>query len=145
METPADDTRMRAPRVKRLPELAAEIVARLEARHTSGKLDPRLVPTDRILRRWARSIGSGLPSDQWQENPRAQVPPLDDDTATVVDQIVLKSPPKVRTLVKLWYKTEQPREAIAQRLGVSRSAVYLHHRAALWLLRDQFRAAGVDA
>jgi DNA-directed RNA polymerase specialized sigma24 family protein len=136
---------MRPRRVTNRPPLAADVVARLEAMHRPRKLDARLVPTDRILRRWARSVGSGLPSEQWQESPKAQVPPLDDDTATIVDQLILKSPPKVRLLVKLWYKTDQARETIGARLGVSRSAVFLHHTAALWYLRDRFRAAGVDA
>ena len=71
-----------------------------------GALEPELVPVDRIMLRWAVANGSGLPSDRWDDNPRqSKPPPLDDDTALVVDRLILKCPVKTRTILQKWYCT----------------------------------------
>lgn len=124
--------------------LAEDVIARLEALGRGRRLDPELVPVDRLLRRWAVSIGDGLPSEEWQDNPKARVPPLDDTTAILVDRIVLAAPGRTRRMVKLWYKSNQPREVIAGIIGVARSAVYVEHKAALWYVRGACRGAGID-
>jgi hypothetical protein len=129
---------------RRVKPLAEDVIRRLEAIGRGRRMDPELVPTDRILRRWAASIGDGQPSDEWQDNPKSRVPPLDDETATIVDQIILGSPPKTGKLVRLWYKSGQPREVIAEAIGVKRSAMFVQHTAALWYLRGRFQGKGID-
>lgn len=131
--------------VARRPKpLAEEVLARLEAIGRSRNLSAELLLTDRLLRRWAVSIGSGLPSDEWQENPKSRVSPLDDETAVKVDQIILKSPQRTARLVRLWYKSNQPSEVVAAEVGVSKSAIYVEHKAALSYLRGRFHGAGID-
>lgn len=90
-----------------------------------GSLDPELVPVDRIMLRWAVANGSGLPANRWDDNPRqSKPPPLDDDTALVVDRLVLKCPEKTRIILQKWYCTPEPVHIIAERLKMSRRALY---------------------
>lgn len=85
-----------------------------------GVLPVELLPVDRILQRWDVSIGSGLPSEAWDDNPRTSKPtPLDDDTATVVDQIILRLPKRTHQVIVAWYRTPQPIEVIAHKLNLS--------------------------
>lgn len=125
---------------------AVAIVAEIRltvTRHNA--LDPELVPTDRILDRWAVSVGSGLPSGNWDDTPRSRPPPLDDQTAIEVDRIILQLPHKYKTLVVRWYKSPLPRAAIAREMGLSsRTGLYLEWRSALWYLRGRFHGVGID-
>jgi hypothetical protein len=130
--------------VRRPKPLAEDVIRRLEAIGRGRRMDPELLPTDRLLRRWAVSIGDGLPSDEWQDNSKSRVPPLDEDTAVKVDQIILRSPERTTRLVRLWYKSNQPAEIIAERVGVSRSAIFVQHKAALSYLRGRFHGVGID-
>jgi len=86
-----------------------------------------LVTTDRILQRWAVSIGCGLPSEEWDDIPKAKPSPLPDELAIIVDQAILRSPPLTRDLITRWYKTPQPTEIIAARLGISPRTVHRRH------------------
>lgn len=108
------------------------------------ELDPRLLATDRLLQRWAVSIGSGLPSDKWDERTLARPPPLDDETAILVDRCVMKAPRKIRLLTIAWYKTPQPERVIAQRLRLSRNDVRLEWFAAVGYFRATFSSIGLD-
>lgn len=101
-----------------------------------------LITTDRVLQRWAVSIGWGLPTEEWDDTPKAKPPPLSDDVAIVVDQLVLRSPPKTKALIVRWYKTPQPVEVIAQKIGVSPRKVHRAHAVCLYYLRDRFESSG---
>jgi len=81
------------------------------------ELAPRLKPVDRICQRWAVSIGDGLPNWAWDMPTKSRPPPLDDDTAIVVDQIIMKrcAPASRRLLVK-WYRSDAPVSAIADQM-----------------------------
>jgi len=96
-------------------------VLRGEAEDGAGGVLPKeLLPVDRILQRWDVSIGTGLPSEAWDDNPRtSKPPPLDDDTATVVDQIILRLPKRTNQVIVAWYRTPQPTEVIARKLNMS--------------------------
>lgn len=107
-------------------------------------LDPRLLATDRLLQRWAVSIGSGLPSEKWDERAIARPPPLDDETAILVDRCVMKAPRHVRLLTIAWYKTPQPERVIAQRLRLQRDDVRLEWFAAVTYFRSAFSRIGLD-
>lgn len=105
-----------------------------------NELPPELLPTDRILLRWAASVGDGSKEDPaWQEIIRARFTQLPDSVAIVVDQLVLRSP--YRTLTELWYRTPQPREVIAQRMRLNEDKVYPCWRAALKHYRAFFETS----
>jgi hypothetical protein len=93
---------------------------------------------DWIFRRWAASVGDGLYDAPWEEVQISRVPPLNDHTAIVVDQMVMRSGDKTKKLMSFWYRTALPKTVIAQRIGVSRDGVYLRWNAALWYFRDRF-------
>jgi hypothetical protein len=107
---------------------------------------PELECTNRIMRRWAVSQGSGLPSDSWDDDPKAQEPPLDDEMAIKVDRIVQHDlVPKYHTLAVSWYKSQAPREVIARKMGLpGRSSLYPEWRAMLSYLRGRFQGVGID-
>lgn len=86
-------------------------------------LPPELVPIELIFQRWAVSIGDGLPREMWDEIPSARMPPLDDDTAIVVDQQYLRSPPRTKLFIKTWYKAPAPKRALATHWGMTEDAV----------------------
>jgi hypothetical protein len=107
-----------------------------------GVLGQELIATDRILQRWAVSIGMGLPTERWDDRRPSKPPPLDDDAAIVVDQIVLRSPPRTQRLVREWYKTPLPSIRIAQNLGIkSRRALYTSWQLSLNFLKWKFECS----
>jgi hypothetical protein len=60
-----------------------------------------------------------------------------------VDQAILRSPERVKAVITVWYKNRGPAEVKAKRLGISRAALYIHWKAALWFLRGALRARGL--
>ena len=103
-------------------------------------IPPELVSSDRVLQRWAVSIGSGLPTDFWDDATQSRVPPLDDDTARIVDQLVMRSPPrKVRRIIMLWYRTPEPVEHIAEKIKDSPENTALRVIAALCYMSLKFK------
>lgn len=96
----------------------------IEESERESALRPKRCPaefatTDRICQRWAVSVGSGLQSDKWQDEVRSRPPPLDDDTAIVVDQIILRLPERTRVIIVKWYRTNLPGGVLAEQIGVS--------------------------
>jgi hypothetical protein len=62
----------------------------------------------------------GLQSDQWQDvELKSKAPPLDDHTAIIVDQVIMKSPPKTKAILIKWYRTDLPGSAIAKQLNLT--------------------------
>jgi hypothetical protein len=103
------------------------------------ELDMDLLATDRVLQRWASSVGTDLPVEDWDIPPIAKLPPLDDETAIVVDQIILRSPMRVRRLVIPWYKGKGSSTTIAEKLGIGTwDALHWEWRVTLKWLREQF-------
>lgn len=92
-------------------------------RDDGDDLPPELVPIELIHQRWAVSVGDGLPRELWDEIHVARMPPLDDDTAIVVDQQILRSPPRTRTFIRAWYKTAAPARALAKQWDMSERSV----------------------
>ena len=123
---------------------AREIVEELAEKWKPGRLHPELVLTDRIMQRWAVSVGDGMP-DGWNDEPQARVPPLDDGTAILVDRIVMHQLTKrYQTLAMRWYKSRQPRAVISDEMGLPRTSLYLEWRSMLWYLRGHFHGVGID-
>jgi hypothetical protein len=98
---------------------AASVLKSMLGQTTTGVIPPELLTTDRIMQRWAVANGSGLPTERWDDSRVSRVPPLDDDTALVVDEIVLKCPPKTNKIIVLWYCKPLPTVEIARLAGMS--------------------------
>jgi hypothetical protein len=108
-------------------------------KHTpTFELSADLLPTHRILQRWAVSIGSGLPGEAWDDSRRSNVPPLDDLTAMIVDQIHCHRPAPTRNLIRQWYLGCGNAKLIALSLLVSRRTVYRRIGEALVEYRQEF-------
>ncbi len=107
-------------------------------RAAESMVPPELATTDRILQRWSVSVGLGLPTDQWMDCITSRPPPLDDATAIVVDQIILKSPPRTRRVAVKWYRTQLPQPVIAEQLGLSERTLITAWRLTLNYLQWRF-------
>lgn len=98
---------------------AASVLKSMLGQATTGVIPQELLTTDRIMQRWSVANGSGLPAECWDDSRVSRVPPLDDDTALLVDEIVLKCPPKTNKVIVEWYCKPLPTSEIARRLGMS--------------------------
>lgn len=98
---------------------AASVLKSMLGQATTGVIPQELLTTDRIMQRWAVANGCGLPTERWDDSRVSRVPPLDDDTALVVDRIVLECPPKTNKIVVLWYCKPLPTVEIARLAGMS--------------------------
>jgi hypothetical protein len=131
--------------VLRAKPRAAVVVKFLEHASFHG-LDPELIPTDRLLDRWAVSQGSDDVMLKWEDAaPRSRPPPLDDDTAIIVDQVVMHSPVQTRKFVCRWYlRPNEPMSGLALALGLHRDSVLMRWRSSLWAMRREFIARALD-
>jgi hypothetical protein len=102
------------------------------------RVTSELRATDWVLQRWAASVGDGLLDVPWEDVPVSRVPVLNDQTAIVVDQLIMRSGDKTKRLVGYWYRTALPKVAIAKKIGVSHDGIYLRWNAALWYFRERF-------
>lgn len=102
------------------------------------KVVDELKSTHWIFERWAASVGDGLYDAPWEDVPVSRVPPLNDQMAIIVDQLVMRSGDKTKRLMGYWYRTALPKTVIAQRIGVDRDTIYVRWNAALWYFRGRF-------
>lgn len=107
-----------------------------------GPLPPELVPVDRIMQRYWVANGNGVQVPVWDENPRySRPPPLDDDTATVVDKIVIKLPPRTKRVVVSWYGSPLPTRVIAENMRMTQRSFEKAHAVSLNFLKWKFECA----
>lgn len=97
----------------------ASVLKAMLGQATTGTIPVLLIPTDRILQRWDVSNGTGLPTSRWSDHRISRPPPLDDDTATIVDQLVLHAPVLKRRLLYAWYHTSATPLDLAADLGLT--------------------------
>lgn len=100
-------------------------------------LDADLIVVDQILRRWAVSIGSGMPIDEAESCTRSKPPPLDDERAIITDQLILRAPLLIAEILRLWYKTPLSLKGVAKRLGIKAEHVVVRWRGSLRWLRQK--------
>jgi hypothetical protein len=138
--------RVLLPAVRMTIKPRAAVVVRLIAEGNPHGLDPALVPTDRLLERWAVSQGSDDYMHGWDEVPaRSRPTPLPDDLSIVVDQTILHSTVQARTFVDRWYR--RPGEsvtALAKALGIHRDTVQMRWESTLWYMRRRFIGVNLD-
>lgn len=132
-------TAIDARRINRLVHRAVALEILRKGSKDLRALDLDLMPVDRIMQRWAVSIGAGLPADKWDDSNQSRPTPLDPDTAIIVDQTILRAPERRHRLLRTWYKTPSPSMVIADSLGLSVGGLYLEWRAALHYLQIRFR------
>lgn len=106
------------------------------------KCPAEFATTDRICQRWAVSVGMGLPTEIWMDGIASRPPPLDDDTAIVVDQTILKSPPRTKRLIVGWYRTPVPQSVLANNCGLTTRTLVTGWHLSLSYLRWRFGESG---
>lgn len=115
------------------------------SRRESG-LPSQLLGTHRVLQRWAATVGDGTTDLAWQELVRARMPPLDDQCAIVVDQLILRAPTDHRRLAELWYRRPDNDTAdVARALCVRKADVPIYWHSALRYFRDRFTQSPLSA
>jgi hypothetical protein len=98
-----------------------------------------LLGTDRVLKRWAVSVGDGTEDLRWLEIAKSKFPPLDDQMAIVVDQLVMRAPQRTRKVVERYYRfPDNDLSDIARALNVRRENVKAHWHLALGYFRSRF-------
>jgi hypothetical protein len=102
------------------------------------KVVSELKATNWILERWAVSVGDGIYGISWEDVPQSKVPPLNDQMAIVVDQLILRSGDKTRKLIGYWYRTPLAKTEIARKIGCDRDTIYVRWNAALHYFRGRF-------
>ena len=134
------------PRIKPPMRPRAAVVVKLLEEASPHGLDPILVPTDRLLERWAVSQGSDEYLHGWNEVPaRSRPPPLPDDLSIIVDQLILHSSVQARTFVTRWYmRPNEPMSVLAKELGLHRDTVHMRWRSTLWYMRRRFLEVNLD-
>lgn len=100
---------------------------------------------DRICVRWAVAVGGGAEA-AWADTISSKPPPLPDDLAVEVDQVIMHAPTFYPGLLRDWYRKPYPAAVIARRNGfTNEKAVYPKMREALGYLLGKFEALGVIA
>lgn len=102
---------------------AASVLKSMLGQATTGVIPVDLLTTNRILERWAVTHGSGLPTDRWDDSRLVRPPPLDDDSATVIDLIVRNCPPITKRTVDGWFRRPIPTFLLAKEMGMSPRAL----------------------
>lgn len=99
-------------------------------------VEPELIPADRILQRWARSVGCGMPNAEtyWESRPTE----LPTDAAIWVDRYVCSRPDRMRKFIHSWYRGQDASAVIAKRFSVGRDEVYALWRACLIVASKSF-------
>lgn len=105
---------------------------------SASQIVSELKATNWILERWAVSVGDGVYGIPWADVPQSKVPPLNDQMAIVVDQLILRSGNKTQRLVGYWYRTNLPKSEIARKIGVHRDTIYVRWNSALHYFKDRF-------
>jgi hypothetical protein len=117
---------------------AGAVLAMIYGTRDSDDLPPELLPVELIHQRWAVSVGDGLPREKWDEISSARMPPLDDPTAIVVDQQIMRAPERTKLFIRTWYKAPAPIRSLSVKWGISEDAVLRCRPIVLNFMRMRF-------
>jgi hypothetical protein len=98
---------------------AASVVKAMLGQATTGVIPTELLTTHRIMERWAVADGSGLPTERWDDTRTARPPPLDDDSAYIIDRILFETPKRSASILRDWHKKPYTTAMLAERHGMS--------------------------
>jgi hypothetical protein len=120
----------------------------------TAQLDPELVAVNSLMEAWGR--------DARDTGSRGGMHPLErlrllhdgavfgcemsnDEIMISVDRVFLMCPARTRAMLLVWYRSHAhaPSTVKSHRLGISRTALYNHWRAALWFIRGALVARGL--
>jgi hypothetical protein len=118
----------------------ADVIRRITRQNS---LDPRLLPTDRHMQRWAAGQGTGLPNPSRALFHKTRMPPLAERESIVTDQVVLGSPVYWRRFVVLWYRSDCSTDQLAAELAMSRDKVFIERRLVLAYLLGRLTSVGI--
>lgn len=123
------------------------------AARNPARIDPDLETVDRLCDIWSKDgyyTGTGeaglhpLEVMRLLSDGEVLGGKLSDDQVMIaVDQSILKSPPRIRSVLTVWYKHPGPAEVKAKRLSISRRALYTEWKMALVHLRATLRERGL--
>lgn len=136
-EDPPDN---RIPRLPTYDPSPAQVIRRITRQNS---LDPRLMPTDRHMQRWAVGQGSGIPDPDRALFPESRLTPLPLDVDILTDQIVLTSPDHWRRFLVCWYRSDCSVEQLAVDLGMKRDKLFIERRIVLAYLLGRLTASGI--
>lgn len=123
------------------PPVPLDVIRRITR---ANSLDPRLLPTDRHMQRWAVGQGTGLPNDERALYPRANLTPLPTGESIATDQVVLAAPGYWRRFVVLWYRSDCSVDQLREQLGnISRDRVFDERRLVLAYLLGRLTSVGI--
>jgi hypothetical protein len=118
----------------------ADVIRRITRQNS---LDPRLLPADRHMQRWAVGQGTGLPNASRALFLKSSMSPLPEHESIVTDQVVLSSPTYWRRFVVLWYRSDCSTDQLATELAMSRDKVFIERRLVLAYLLGRLSAVGI--
>jgi hypothetical protein len=130
-------------RIPRLPThepSPAQVIRRITR---VNALDPRLMPTDRHMQRWAVGQGDGLPAPDRALFPVSRLTPLSPDVDILTDQIVLSAPSHWQRFIIRWYRSDCSVAQLAAELGMARDKLFVERRIVLAYLLGRLSAAGI--
>jgi hypothetical protein len=131
------------PRIPQLPTHAPSVAQVIRRITRANSLDPRLMPTDRHMQRWAVGQGSGIPDPERALLPVSRLTPLSPDVDIATDQIVLSSPTHWQHFTYRWYRSDCSVDQLAQEFGISRDKLFFERRLVLAYLLGRLTAAGI--
>jgi hypothetical protein len=99
-----------------------------------------LLTTHRILQRWAAE-GTGAAAENEDVYHESRPPPLDPSTYAVVESLIAKAPPRLRSLTRGWYRTRASNKQLAQRRKMTVRSLGRLWTDSLVHLRQQFLAS----
>lgn len=124
-----------------LPPAPLDVIKRITRQNA---LDPRLLPCDRHMQRWAVGQGTGLPNDERALYPRTNLTPLPQAEAIITDKVVLAAPGYWRRFVVLWYRSDCSVDQLREELGgISRDRVFDERRLVLAYLLGRLTSVGI--
>jgi hypothetical protein len=124
-----------------------------KARESRSVLKPELQPTELLIEAWVRQLydhtpirvsaiytamrlaaGAALPSD----------PPFVEEAVALLDRILAQSDSSVKRFIEVWYCRGGSVAQKAERLGISREALYCKRKIEIEYLRDRLRDQGLE-
>lgn len=105
-----------------------------------AKIPEHLRTTHRILERWAAE-GTGKPAENDDVYHESRPPPLDPPTYAVVEAVIATLVPRLRSLVKAWYRSRASNKQLAERRGITVRTLGRWWQEGLAVIRDRFLAS----